>query len=51
MHAPVKRRSQYADRSMEFAPQQKFGPAISEAAEPRCATVSAIKPPGYLSLV
>jgi hypothetical protein len=30
---------------MGFAPQQKFGPAISEAAKLRCATVSAIKPP------
>ena len=46
MHASVKRRSQHADRSMGFAPQQKFGPAISEAAKLRCATVSAIKPPG-----
>src|SRR4029077_2100461 len=44
-HAPVKEQSQYANRSMRFAPQQKFGPAISEAAEPRCATVSAIKLP------
>jgi hypothetical protein len=30
---------------MGFAPQRKFGPAISEAAEPRCATPSAIKLP------
>jgi hypothetical protein len=44
-HAPVKKDSQYPDRSLGFAPQQQFGPAISEAAEPRCATVSAIKPP------
>jgi hypothetical protein len=41
----VKKDSQYADRSLGFAPQQQFGPAISEAAEPRCATVSGIKPP------
>jgi hypothetical protein len=46
MHMPVKRRSQHAGRSMEFTPQQKFGPAISEAAKLRYATVSAIKPPG-----
>ena len=45
MHVPVKRRSQHAGRSMEFTPQQRFGPAISEAAKLRCATVSAIKPP------
>ena len=45
MHVPVKRRSQHAGRSMEFTPQQKFGPAISEAAEPRCSTPSAIKLP------
>jgi len=44
MHVPVKSRSQHAGRSMEFTPQQKFGPAISEAAKLRCATVSAIKP-------
>ena len=44
-HAPLKKHSQYANRSMRFAPQQQFGPAISEAAEPRCATVSAIKLP------
>ena len=44
-HAPVKRHSQYADRSLGFASQQQSGPAISEAAEPRCITVSAIKPP------
>ena len=46
MHVPVKRRTQHAGRSMEFTPQQKFGPAISEAAKLRCATVSAIKPLG-----
>jgi hypothetical protein len=45
MHAPVKRRSQHADCSMGFAPKRKFGPAISEAAQPRCATPSAIKLP------
>jgi len=39
-HALVKKDSQYADRSLGFAPQQQFGPAISEAAEPRYATVS-----------
>src|SRR3974390_2254689 len=39
------RQSRYADRSMGFAHQQPFGPAISETAEPRCATFSAIKPP------
>ena len=44
-HAPVKKHSQYADRSMGFAPQQQFCPAISEAAESRWATVSAIKLP------
>src|SRR3974390_3563820 len=43
--APVKKQSRYADRSMGFAHQQQFGPAISETAEPRCATLSAIKPP------
>jgi len=46
MHVPVKSRSQHAGRSTEFTPQQKFGPAISEAAKLRCATVSAIKLPG-----
>ena len=49
MHAPVKRRSQHADCSMGFAPQRKFGPAISEAAEPRCATPSAIKLPDTIA--
>jgi hypothetical protein len=44
-HASVKKDSQYPGRSLRFAPQQQFGPAISEAAEPSCATVSAIKPP------
>src|SRR3974377_205378 len=44
-HAPVKKQSRYADRSMGFAHQQQFGPAISEHPEPRCATLSAIKPP------
>ena len=43
MHVPVKRRSQHASRSMEFTPHQKFGPAISEAAEHRCATPRATK--------
>ena len=37
-HAPVKKQSRYADRSMGFAHQQQFGPAISETAEPSCAT-------------
>jgi hypothetical protein len=49
MHAPVKRRSQHADCSTGFAPQLKFGPAISEAAEPRCATPSAIKLPDTIA--
>src|SRR3974390_3123085 len=34
-HAPVKKQSRYADRSMGFARQQQCGPAISETAEPR----------------
>ena len=44
-HAPVKKQTQHANRAKAFAPHQKFGPAISEAAEPRCATPSAIKLP------
>ena len=44
-HAPVKKQTQYAHRAKAFAPHQNFGPAISEAAEPRCATPSAIKLP------
>ena len=43
-HAPLKKQTQYANRAKAFA-HQNFGPAISEAAEPRCATPSAIKPP------
>jgi hypothetical protein len=42
-HAPVKKQTQYADRAKAFALQQILGPAISEAAEPRCSTPSAIK--------
>jgi hypothetical protein len=37
--------SQYDNRAKAFAPHQNFGPAMSEAAEPRCATPSAIKLP------
>ena len=44
-HALVKKQTQYANRAKTFAPHQNFGPAISEAAEPRCATPSAIKLP------
>jgi hypothetical protein len=44
-HAPVKKQTQYAKRAKAFAPHQNFGPAISEAAEPRCATFSATKLP------
>ena len=43
-HAPLKKQTQYANRAKAFA-HQNFSPAISEAAEPRCATPSAIKPP------
>src|SRR3974390_2210468 len=49
-HAPVKKQSRYADRSMGFAHQQQFDPAISETAEPRCATLSAISFPSSLPL-
>jgi len=41
--APVKKQSRYPNRAKTFTPQQKFGPAISEAAEPRCDTPSATK--------
>jgi hypothetical protein len=44
-HAPVKKQTQYAKRAKAFVPHQNFGPAISEAAEPRCATFSATKLP------
>ena len=44
-HAPVKKQKQHANRAKAFAPYQKFGPAISEAAEPRYAAPSAIKLP------
>ena len=33
-HAPVKKRTQYANYAKAFAPEQNFAPAISEAAEP-----------------
>jgi hypothetical protein len=46
-HAPLKK-AQYANHAKAFAPDQNFGPAISEAAEPRCATPSAIKLPDTL---
>jgi len=42
-HGPVKKQTQYADHAKAFAPHQILGPAISEAAEPRCSTPSAIK--------
>src|SRR3974390_444311 len=44
-HAPVKTQPRYADLPMGFPNKKQLGPAISETAEPRCATVSAIKPP------
>ena len=44
-HAPVKKQTQCANRAKAFAPHQNLGPAISEAAEPRCSTPSAIKLP------
>jgi hypothetical protein len=44
-HAPVKKQTQYADRAKAFAAHQILGPAISEAAEPRCSTPCAIKLP------
>jgi hypothetical protein len=44
-HAPGKKQTQYANRAKAFAPHQNFGPAIREAAEPRCATPSATKLP------
>ena len=37
LHARVKKQTQYAHRARGLALQQKFGPAMSEAAEPvRC---------------
>jgi hypothetical protein len=42
-HALVKKQTQYANRAKAFAPHQILSPAISEAAEPRCSTPSAIK--------
>ena len=45
----MKKQTQYANRAKAFAPHQNFGPAISEAAEPRCATPSAIKLPDTLA--
>jgi len=44
-HAPVKKQTQYANRAKAFAPHQNLGPAISEAANPRCVTPSAINLP------
>ena len=44
-HAPVKKQTQCANRAKAFAPHQNLGPAISEAAEPRYSTPSAIKLP------
>jgi hypothetical protein len=44
-HAPVKKQTQHANHAKAFVPHQNFGPAISEAAEPRCATPSGIKLP------
>jgi hypothetical protein len=41
----VKKQTQYANHAKALAPHQNFGPAISEASEPRCATPSAIKLP------
>jgi hypothetical protein len=41
----LKKQTQYANRAKAFAPHQSFGPAISEAAEPRCTTSSVIKLP------
>ena len=44
-HAPVKKQTQCANRAKAFAPHQNLGPAISEAAKPRCVTPSAINLP------
>jgi hypothetical protein len=44
-HAKVKRQMQYAYRARALALKQKFGPAISEAAETRYASVCAVKLP------
>ena len=41
----MKKQTQYANRAKAFAPHQNFGSAISEAAELRCVTFSAIKLP------
>ena len=46
----MKKPSQYADRSVGFAPQQQFGPALSEAAEP-LRYGQRNQAAGYLSLV
>ena len=47
----MKKQTQYVDHAWGFAAQQKFGPAISEAAEPsRCDAESGLPTP-YLSLV
>ena len=43
--AGTRQETQCVNRAKAFAPHQNFGPAISEAAEPRCATPSAIKLP------
>ena len=43
--APVKKQKQYADRTKAFTSHQIFGPAISEAVEPRCSTLSATELP------
>jgi hypothetical protein len=48
-HAPVKKQTRYADRAKAFAPHQILGPAISEAAEPRCSTPGATEPPDTLA--
>jgi heavy metal translocating P-type ATPase len=47
----VKKQTQYVDHAWGFAAQQKFGPAISEAAEPsRCHAEHGLPTP-YISLV
>jgi hypothetical protein len=47
----VKKQTQSVDHGWGFAAQQKFGPAISEAAEPsRCHAERALPTP-YISLV
>jgi hypothetical protein len=47
----VKKQPQYADRAKAFAPHQILGPAISEAAEPRCSTPNRDQTAGYASPV